>query len=225
MTSCGVVAQTTASPFPEFLSPKRESGTPGKRAVARLRVGSTRPLRSFRVELHRPESMTSPQDSVLEWFAVRTRSNREAVVEEALRGKGFDVWCPRFKPAPFRANSALRPVFPGYVLCRFDVRDRLPILTVPGVMNVVSNGRIPLPIDEREIESLRIVLRSMMPVSPHDYLSVGDRVRITEGPLAGAEGQIVQHEPELLVVSITLRQRSVSVAVQVEWLEKSRRAA
>jgi len=163
-------------------------------------------------------------ESALEWFAVRTRSNRECVVEAALQGKGFDVWCPRYKAEPFRADSLLKPVFPGYVFCRFNVRQRMPILTVPGVMNVVSNGKIPLPIDEREIESLRIVLRSMMPVSPHEYLSVGDRVRITEGPLAGAEGYIVQHKPELLIVSITLLQRAVSVAVQVHWLEKSRAA-
>lgn len=161
----------------------------------------------------------------MEWFAVRTRSNRESVVAEALQGKGLEVWCPRYKPDPLRAPSVLKPLFPGYLFSRFNVRERLPILTVPGVVNIVSNGKIPLPIDEREIESLRIVLRSMVPVSPHKYLSVGDLVRITEGPLAGAEGQIVQHEPELLVVSITLLQRAVSVAVQPHWLEKSQRAA
>jgi len=158
---------------------------------------------------------------VLEWFAVRTRSNRETVVAEALKGKGFEVWCPRYKAPPFRSDAVLKPLFPGYLFSRFNVFDRLPILVVPGVVNIVSNGRVPLPIHEREIDSLRIVLRSMMPVTPQEYLSVGDPVRITEGPLAGAEGHIVQHQPDRLIVSITLLQRSVSVAVQVDWLEKN----
>jgi transcriptional antiterminator NusG len=162
---------------------------------------------------------------MMEWFAVRTRSNREAVVAEALEGKGLEVWCPRYKAPPFRSDGILKPLFPGYLFCRFNAYDRLPVLIVPGVVNIVSNGRVPLPIDDREIESLRIVLRSMMPVTPQEYLSVGDPVRITEGPLAGAEGHIVQHQPDRLIVSITLLQRSVSVAVQVDWLEKVRRAA
>lgn len=161
----------------------------------------------------------------MEWFAVRTRSNRESVVADALEGKGFEVWCPRYKAPPFRAGGVLKPLFPGYLFCRLNVLDRLPILIVPGVVNIVSNGKIPLPIDDREIESLRIVLRSMMPVTPQEYLAVGDPVRITEGPLAGAQGYIVHHQPDRLVVSITLLQRSVSVAVQVDWLEKMQKAA
>jgi hypothetical protein len=43
----------------------------------------------------------------MEWFAVRTRSNRESVVADALEGKGFEVWCPRYKAPPFRAGGVL----------------------------------------------------------------------------------------------------------------------
>jgi len=146
------------------------------------------------------------------------------MVTEALAGRGLEAWCPRFN-AGANVKAANKPVFPGYLFCRFNVLDRLPVLTVPGILNIVSNGKIPLPIEESEIESLRLVMDSLLPVSPSDYFHVGDKVRITDGPLNGAEGYVVQRECQHLVVSITLLQRAVSVAVQSQWLERTRLAA
>lgn len=160
-----------------------------------------------------------------QWFAVRTKSNREAVVTEALIGKGFDAWCPRFREHSRQTQTAGKPVFPSYVFCHLDVSRRLPVLTVPGVLNIVSSGKTPLPIEQREMDSLRVVMESVLPVAPHAYLQTGDFVRIKEGPLAGAEGYVVEKECEHLVVSITLLQRSVSVAVDGYWLEKTCRVA
>jgi transcription antitermination factor NusG len=91
---------------------------------------------------------------------------------------------------------------------------------VPGVLNVVSNGKIPVPIDEVEIESLRVLVDSKLPIGPHPYLKAGDRVAISNGPLAGATGYIMQTDQKRLIVSITLLQRSVAVAVCADWLDK-----
>lgn len=162
------------------------------------------------------------------WFAIRTKSNRESAVCEALVGKGFEVLCPRYRQTSIHITNqrrksssvALKPLFPGYLFSRFDVTERLPILVVPGVMNVVSNGRIPIPLDESEIESLRVLVNSALTIGPHPYLRVGDRVMVSQGPLAGASGYIVQTDRKRLIVSITLLQRSVAVDVASEWLER-----
>jgi transcription antitermination factor NusG len=155
-----------------------------------------------------------------QWFAVRTRSNREAVVTTALTRKGYNAWYPRFRDhkAPGKLGSA---AFPGYVFCQLDVINRLPVLMIPGIVGLVSSGRTPLPIDETEMASLRTVMQSTLAVGPCGYLKIADRVRITTGPLAGAEGCIVRADRNRLVVSITLLQRSVSVEVANEWLEKT----
>ena len=63
-------------------------------------------------------------------------------------------------------NSEL-PLFPGYLFCRFDVRDRLlPILTTPGVIGIVGAGKTPVPVDDEEIEAIRAILRSGLAVQP-----------------------------------------------------------
>ena len=36
-----------------------------------------------------------------------------------------------------------RPLFPGYMFCRFDAKKRLPILMTTGVISVVSFGKEP----------------------------------------------------------------------------------
>ena len=157
------------------------------------------------------------------WFAIRTKSNRESAVSEALAGKGYEVLFPRYsysqRPWSSHASTVTKPLFPGYLFCRFDVNVRLPILTIPGVLNVVSSGRIPVPLDDREVESVKVLVSSHLPVLPHEYLRPGDVVRIAEGPLAGAEGNIVHTDRKRLVVSITLLQRAVAVEVAPEWID------
>jgi transcription antitermination factor NusG len=160
------------------------------------------------------------------WFAIRTKSNREASVAESLGGKGFEVLYPHYKTPVTRSPDLQKqpvfqkPLFPGYLFARFDVTTRLPILTVPGVVNIVSSGRTPIPLDDIEIESLKVLMESALPIDAHPYLRVGDKVVISEGPLNGASGYIVQTDNRRLVVSITLLQRSVAVDVAGEWLEK-----
>jgi len=157
------------------------------------------------------------------WFAIRTKSNREFNVSDALAGKGYEVLFPRYtiNPRPWARETAhiTKPLFPGYLFCRFDPSVRLPILTIPGVLNVVSNGKIPVPLEDREIDSVKVLVSSRLPVHPHNYLQPGDLVRIAQGPLAGAEGSIVHTDCKKLIVSITLLQRSVAVEVAPEWIE------
>jgi transcription antitermination factor NusG len=70
-------------------------------------------------------------------------------------------------------------------------------------------------VPDQEIEAIQRVARAQVPVLAHPYLREGQRVRVTGGPLAGAEGILVQSKPTkgLLVLSVGLLQRSVAVQV------------
>jgi transcriptional antiterminator RfaH len=106
-------------------------------------------------------------------------------------------------------------LFPGYLFCRFDVTTRLPILTTPGVQSVVAIAGTPVPIIEEEIEAIRKVVHSSVPCEPYPYVSVGQFVRIKEGPLQGLIGFVLRIRNEhRLIVSVRLLMRSVSVEVE-----------
>jgi transcription antitermination factor NusG len=115
-----------------------------------------------------------------------------------------------------------RPLFPGYVFCRFDPIHRLPILTTPGVVSIVGVGKEPAPISDSEVEAIQVVLRSGCAAGPCPFLREGQRVRVNRGSLEGLEGILIQKKSEWrVVVSVTMFQRSVSVAIDREWISKA----
>jgi transcription antitermination factor NusG len=153
------------------------------------------------------------------WYAIRVKSNRERITAQSLQGKGFEVCLPRYSPSPSATSKAETPLFPGYIFGRFDPHRRLPILTIPGVVHIVSFGGVPQPVEESEMIALLGILKSGLPVVPYPILPVGQSVCLKAGPLAGLCGVILSQKHEArFVVSVTLLQRSVAVEVDRSWV-------
>ena len=154
------------------------------------------------------------------WYAIRVKSNRERVAAEGLKSKDYEVLFPAYEePRSRRTRPAQIPLFPGYIFCRLDVNNRLPVLTVSGVVHIVGNGRVPEPVDPVEIAGVRALLDSRLSVSPFQFPPVGHRVQIEAGPLRGVEGTVLAHrDTAKLVVSVSLLQRSIAVDVERDWL-------
>ena len=105
-------------------------------------------------------------------------------------------------------------LFPGYVFCHFDALRRLPILVTPGVISVVGQGRIPLPIDDSEIAAIRTIVSSGIPAEPWPYLELGQKIRIEQDVLQGLEGILISFKgTHRIVVSISLLRRSVALEI------------
>ena len=110
------------------------------------------------------------------------------------------------------------PMFPSYLfLCH--VMDKISFIEVSkarGLVRILGERWDRLStVPENEIDAIQRVLHAELPVAPHPYLREGQRVRITEGPLAGVEGILVQSKPNkgLLVLSVELLRRSIAVEV------------
>jgi transcription antitermination factor NusG len=75
------------------------------------------------------------------------------------------------------------------------------------------------PLPEGEVEALRSGLH-LRQAEPHPLLTVGQRVRIRSGALAGMEGVVVRKKNSLRVVlTMDLIMQSVAVEVDGEELE------
>jgi len=167
-----------------------------------------------------------------QWFALAVKPRFDKAVARALEVKGYETLLPLYKKYhKYRARSkeSELPLFPGYVCCRFDIQTRLPILTTPGVIQVLGAGNRPIPLSDLEIYSLQAALKAQLPVQPFPFVDAGQRVRINSGVLAGVEGIVLRLKPSLrLVLSITLLQRSVLLEIDqdqvsageiVDWAE------
>lgn len=167
-----------------------------------------------------PEHTAVPE--CLPWFAVRVKSNFEKRVAAIFRNKGLDAFLPEYKSRrrwSDRYKTVDSPLFPGYVFCRVDLSHRLPVMTTPGFLYIVSAGKKPASVDEAEIAGIQAVVRSGRSALPLPTLAVGQRVRLESGPLSGLEGILLQEGTQKRIcVGVTLLRRGISVEVEREWI-------
>jgi transcription antitermination factor NusG len=168
-------------------------------------------------------SVVIPEVQGVPWYAVRVRPNYEKPVAAALRGKGFQEFLPLIRSKrqwSDRVKIMDLPLFPGYLFCRLNLEERLPLLTTPGFLYLVGVGKNPEPVDEAEIAGIQAVLRSGLTVTPWPNLVVGQKVRLKHGPLRGLEGVLTKiANRHRIYVSVTLLKRSISVEVDPEWVQ------
>src|SRR5689334_22173366 len=104
-----------------------------------------------------------------QWYALQVRTRFEKVAGLHARGKGYEEYVPTYRSRrqwTDRVQEIELPLFPGYIFCKFDLADRLPVLMIPGVMSVVRFGGVPLPVPEPEIAAVKCVLNSGMQYGP-----------------------------------------------------------
>lgn len=160
----------------------------------------------------------SARFSCRQWYAVQVKTRWEGSTAALLGGKGYQTFLPTHLVEKLWGRGAskgtLAPLFPGYVFCQFDPSVRLPILVTPGVIAVVGTGRVPVPVEDSEIETIQRVVSSGLQAKPWPYLEVGEQVRIQGGPLRGLQGILTSFKGvSRVVVSISLLSRSVAVEI------------
>jgi len=162
----------------------------------------------------------------MNWYAVRTRSRHEKLVERHLQGHGFATFLPlsrQLREWSDRKKMVETPLFPGYAFLRmvYEPEQRLRVLQTDGVVSFVGSTQGQgTAIPDKQIEDIQVLLASEVPFESHAFLKVGQRVRIRGGSLNGTEGILVGRESDRsLVISVELIQRSVAIRLQGYELE------
>src|SRR5580765_730663 len=174
------------------------------------------------------EQQQGDTGSQMFWYAAYTSSRHEKTVAEHLRQREVECFLPLYETVRRWNNGRHRvqlPLFPSYVFVRMGVRDKLRVLQVPGLSQLVSFQGSPAVLPDAEIETLRSALAAGVPAQPYRYLSVGSRVEICTGPLQGMKGILLRHQGQFRVVlSVEMIMRSIVVEVEasdVEALDRS----
>lgn len=157
------------------------------------------------------------------WYAVYTRSRHEKTVADQLVHKSVEHFLPLYETIRKWKNGRFKvrlPLFPGYLFVHIPLRQRLQVLQVPGVVQLVGSGGVPLALPPTEIETIRDALTKGLQAYPHPYLTVGSLVRISSGPLEGLHGILLRKKGKLrLVVSVDLIMRSIAIDVDASEVQ------
>jgi transcription antitermination factor NusG len=151
------------------------------------------------------------------WFAVYTTCRHEKRVARNLGQRQIEHFLPIYRTQhTWKDGTRVMldlPLFPGYIFVRIDLHDRVGVLEVPGVVSMIGTAKQPAPLPDLEVEALRAGLDPTR-AAPHALLTVGQRVRITRGALAGVEGIVVRKKSGFQVV-LTLNLLMQSIAIEV----------
>ncbi len=135
-----------------------------------------------------------------QWLVVYTKPKAESQALSHLERQGYEAYLPR---ASFRRArrgqwvTVTEPLFPRYLLvyagrARPPVEQR-PIGYTTGVSRVVRFGLNPAVIANDWIEALRLEEASRLR-APQTPFKSGDRIIITQGPLAFVQGIFDQED-------------------------------
>ena len=137
------------------------------------------------------------------WYVVHTQSGHEARVSETLRqrvatlglqGKVFELLVPTQDKVIVRGGKKAtikEKIFPGYLLVKMILDDTvwLAIRTTPGITGFVGIDNKPTPISDAEVANIQKFVSTPAPRFK-TKLTVGEAVKITDGPFTGFLGTI-----------------------------------
>ena len=166
------------------------------------------------------------------WYVIHTQTGYEAKVKEALQqrikslgveDKIFDVVIPIREVTVVKRGKKTKTnekVFPGYILVRMILDDKswLVVRTTQGVTGFVGAGIKPTPISEKEVEAIMKFVQQEAPKFKAKF-SVGEAVKITEGPFADFLGTIEAIDEERGKVRVLVSIFDRETPVELDFLQ------
>ena len=151
------------------------------------------------------------------WYAIKTRSRHEKRVRDQLVQRDVDTFlplCESWRQWKDRKKKVELPLFPGYCFARFPLIEKLRVLNVLGVADLVGiNGR-PEPIREDELTAIQQLVSTKLLYDPHPFLEEGMDVEVVRGPLAGVRGKLLRKDRVTrLVLAVTLVRQAAVVEI------------
>ena len=176
-------------------------------------------------------------DPTKQWFIVHTYSGFEAKVRESLMHRAEamgmadvidEVLIPTEEVVEIREGKktrSTRKFFPGYVLVKMRMSDDAwhVVKSTPKVTGFVGTGNKPVPLSAAEVDRIvkQVSVAATKP-KPKREFSVGDQVRIVDGPFSNFTGNVeeVNEDRSTLKVMVTIFGRATPV--ELEFLQVER---
>jgi transcriptional antiterminator NusG len=169
------------------------------------------------------------------WYVVHTyagyenkvKTNLEKRVESMeMQDKIFRVLVPMEKEMEIKngkKKATLKKVFPGYVLVEMIMADDswYVVRNTPGVTGFVGPGSKPIPLSKSEITHI-LKQMGMDDPKPRIDFSVGEKVRVIEGPFANFVGSIEEILADRRKVKVLVSMFGRETPLELDYLQVSK---
>ncbi|MGI6278661.1 MAG: transcription termination/antitermination protein NusG [Patescibacteria group bacterium] len=166
------------------------------------------------------------------WYILHTYSGQEVRVAKILQqriqslkleDKFFEILIPTEERMKIRAGKRFTKeemLFPGYVFVRMILDDNswAAARGGEGVTGFVGSGDQPSPVTEREIKAIEKYLATEKPKYTVKF-SVGEAVKITDGPFAGFLGTVDNIDKEKGKLRVMVSVFGRETPVELDFLQ------
>lgn len=180
-------------------------------------------------------AMTSPptplslkaRGSDLQWLALYTKSRQEKVVMQRLMEDGIEAYVPLQKVLrqwSDRRKLVEEPLIRSYCFVHVTPAQQYQVLNTPGAVRYVWFSGKPAAIPSRQIDLLKIITGYNIPVDclPGN-IEPGTKVKITAGPMAGYEGEMISRSGKSrVIIRIEQLETAISLSISPVMLERIR---
>lgn len=159
------------------------------------------------------------------WYAARTRYGQELKVRDWLVREGVEHFIPTVPTdGPRREKAAIT----NLVFLKATKAEALELANtgvIPVKYIIDCATRTLLVVPDKQMEDFRRVMDLSLEEGGlmDQPLALGDRVKVTKGPLKGVEGRVLEFQGRYYVVVSLLESLFARARVPRSWLEKTDR--
>lgn len=176
--------------------------------------------------------ISETSDPKASWYVVHTASGHEIRVSETLRQRVetmnlgeniFELLVPTQDRVIIRGGKKAtikEKIFPGYLLIKMILDDPtwLAVRTTPGITGFVGSGNSPTPLSEEEVGNIQKFVSAPAPRYKTKF-SVGEAVKISDGPFADFLGTIHEMDEEKGKVKVLVSIFGRETPVELDFLQ------
>jgi transcription antitermination factor NusG len=156
------------------------------------------------------------------WFVLYVRANQEKKTAQRLASIDIEYLLPCYRSVrqwKDRRVTLEMPLFPGYVFVHLPFVERVKVLSLPNVVEMIGSRNAPSIVSAEEMDCIKRGVE-FGNATPHFALVEGQHVVITSGVLCGMQGTLLRSQNNTrVVVAIESIARSFAVDVDISCLK------
>jgi transcriptional antiterminator NusG len=121
-----------------------------------------------------------------------------------------------------KRKTSQRKIFPGYLLVNMELNDETwhIVKGTPKVTGFAGEGTRPIPIPEGEVEDVIAQIKEgVTKVKPKVSLTVGDNIRVIDGPFVNFVGTVEEVKPDKRKVKVLVSIFGRSTPVELDFIQ------
>lgn len=169
----------------------------------------------------------------MRWYVVHTYSGREnkvrETIERLIKNSGMQerfgkVLVATEEVAEMKKGKkkvSHRKLFPSYILIEMEMSEEAwgLIENVPGVTHFVGGAKKPFPIPKKDVDRILGRMEKKEGIVPEVPFTLGEHVRVVDGPFADFTGVVDEINPERGKVKVLVSIFGRETPVELDFLQ------